>query len=110
MHVLAVDDAKDVAGDAAALQFAKGLQHALVRGACVPVGAEAVVQFLRPVHAEADKKGIFAEKIEPCLVEQGAIGLDAVEDLAPGRPVLALEFHDAAKIVQPQYRRFAAMP
>lgn len=81
-----------------ALQQAKGLQNALVRGPLAPVDAVAVVQRARPVQAEADKKPLGREKAAPFFVQQGAVGLYAVQNLAALRPVLALQRDDAAEI------------
>jgi hypothetical protein len=51
-----------------------------------------VVEFLRPVDAEPDVELFRREEAAPLVVEQRAVGLDAVEYLAPRGPVLTLQF------------------
>src|SRR5215510_3212517 len=69
-----------------------------------------VVQRLRTVEAEADRKIFCGKKAAPVVIEEHTVSLDAVGNASARRLVLALEFDDLAKIVQPEDGRLAAVP
>jgi hypothetical protein len=49
--------------------------NALERAATGMVHAVSVVEFLRPVNADAEQKLVVVKEPAPCIVEQDAIGL-----------------------------------
>ena len=110
LDVLRVDHAEKIDGNLMLPQQAIALHHLPVRGALVLCHAISVVQLSRTVEAEADAELLGGEKAAPLVCQQNAVGLDAVGDMLAGRTVLALELDDPAKIVQPENRRFAAVP
>lgn len=50
----------------------------------------AVVEYLRPVHTDADQKMLRLEKTAEIIREQCGVGLHRVDDLSPS-PVLSLQ-------------------
>ena len=61
-----------------------------------------------PVCAQADQKTLGLQKGAPVVVEKGSVRLDrVVDDLSA--PVLFLQLHDAAEIIEPEQRRLAAL-
>jgi hypothetical protein len=64
----------------------------------------------RTVEAEADAKVLSSEKTAPLACQENAIGLDVVSDVFAAGAVFTLEFHNPAKIVQPENRRLPAVP
>jgi hypothetical protein len=71
-----------------------------------PVG---VVDPGRAVDRQADQKPCSAKNAPQSPVEQGAVGLDGVGDLA-GPPVQLGQFHRAAEEAKSHHRRLAARP
>ena len=83
----------------------------LLKGGFLVLGdAVQVVQRLRTVEADPNGKPLCRQETAPLLVEQGAVGLDAVRDAPVGRLVLMLQGHKLTKIIQPQDARFPTMP
>jgi hypothetical protein len=97
-------------GDLMLSQYAIGLHHLPVRSALVFGHTISVMKRARTVEAEADAKVLSSEKTAPLVCQENAIGLDAVSDVFTNRTVFALEFHNPAKIVQPENSRFPAVP
>jgi len=69
-----------------------------------------IVEFFRTVEANSDDKVFFRQKAAPVLIEEGPIGLHAVDDMLVRRLMLALERYNLAKVVQPQNCRLPAVP
>ncbi len=108
--VLAVDDRQGVEGDAVFLQPLGGGEDAVERG-LAPLGhAVGVVQVFRAVDAEADEEMVLAEEAAPGVVQQDAVGLQAVEDPLAVGAVLLLQVQDLAEEVDAQEGRLAALP
>ena len=109
-YVFGVQDAEHIATNAASRQQAKrahGLALAGPAGQATPVP---VVELGRAIQAQPHREAVGGQKIRPGLVEQHAVRLEPVADRASGDRVLALEFNDAAKIVEPEDGGLAPMP
>ena len=94
-------DAQHVAWNPVALQEPDGLDHPLVGRTAALGHAIAVVERLRSVDADADLEAFRGEEAAPFVVDQRAVGLNAIEDLPSRRSVLALELDDSAEIIEP---------
>src|SRR5262245_3337435 len=68
------------------------------------------MQRLRPIEAEPDGKIFCRKKAAPVVIEGDAIRLDAVGDTPVRGLVLALQLDNLVKIVEPEERRFTAVP
>jgi hypothetical protein len=69
----------------------KGLNDLLVGRFLAFGDAVVVVQFARPVEAQTDVEVFLGEKFAPFVVDGGAVGLDAVDDLLVGRQMFLLK-------------------
>ena len=69
-----------------------------------------IVQCLSTIEANSDDKALFRQKAAPVLIEEGPIGLHAVDDMLVRRLMLTLERYNLAKVVQPQNCRLPAVP
>jgi len=105
-----VDDAQDVAAHAVALQQPPAAHDVRVRGRTAAGDPVAVVVLRRAVEAQADEETLGREEAAPRLVEEGAVGLEGVEDPPARRPVPLLERDDPAEVVEPEDGRLAAVP
>lgn len=85
--------------------------HHLLMGRFPSLGyAIAVVELLRTVDADSDLETMPRKEAAPFFVQECAVRLNAIEDLASRGPVLCLEFDDPPKIVDSQNSRLAAVP
>jgi len=85
--------------------------HHRVVGAQAPSGAAVqIMDFLRAVKAQAYGKAMFCQKAAPGIVQQGAVGLDAVGNAFVGRAIFLLQFDNAPEVVKTKERRLAAVP
>ena len=85
--------------------------HRLFMGGIPAFGdAVPIVHFLRTVKANPYGKALCRQKAAPVLIEEGTVGLHTVGDAPVRGTMLALQRHNLAKVVQPQYGRFPAMP
>ena len=76
------------------------MHHLLMRGLSALGEAVAIVELPWAVKAEPDVKSLRGEEARPCLVDERAIGLDAVDDAASDRQVFFLQRDDLSKVVQ----------
>ena len=93
--------------------LAQGLEspHGLPVGRLAALGhAVRVVQFRRAVQAQADAEGLRRQKAAPLVVQQHAVGLDAIADPPAGGLVLALELDGLAEKVHAQDGGLSSMP
>ena len=110
LDVLRMDNTEKIDGELMLPQQAITLHHLPVCGLLVFGHAIGVVQRRRTVDAEADDKIFSGQKAAPVVIQENAVRLDGVGDAPAVGPVLALEFHDAAKIIQSENGRFTAVP
>ena len=108
--VLCMDYAQEIARDPV-------LPQEPIPTHCFPVGgglalgdAVPIVHLLRTVEAKAYGKTLCRQETAPVLIEESAIGLDAVGDALITGLMLALQRHDLPKVVEPQEGRFPPMP
>jgi len=102
--------AEDVEVDLVALQHLAPAHDALKGRLAALVDAVGVVQFTRPVHAEADEEVVLLEELRPVVVEQHSVGLEAVVDAHAGLFVLLLVTDGLAEEVEAHQGRLAALP
>ena len=106
---MTVDDRQRVPLHAVLLQQLHASHHRLERWASLPIAAVEVVRLGRSVERDAHQPAVFAEEFAPRIVQERAVGLDAVVDL-PSAGVTPLQFdHAAIKIARAQ-QRLAAVP
>ena len=74
------------------------------------VDAVLVVQFRRPVHAEAHQEVVGCEELAPFVVQEGAVGLQGVLDAHARTLVLLLQSHGLPKPVESHQGWLAALP
>src|SRR5215831_4344614 len=110
LDILRVHHAQEIDRDFVLAQQAIALHHLLV-GRLLALGyAVRVVQCLRTVEAKPDGKIFCRKKAAPVIVEEHTIRLYAVGDASVRGLMLALEFDNLVKIVQPENSRLTAVP
>src|SRR5262249_26867882 len=110
LDILGMHHAQEIDRDFVLSQQTIALHHLLV-GRLLALGhAVHIVQCLRTVEAEPDRKIFCRKKAAPVLVEEHPIRLYAVGDASVRGLVLALEFDNLAKIVQSENSRLTAVP
>ena len=108
--VSGMNRAKDIKFDAVLLQPPPTAHH-LGKTARAPfVNAIRIMQFLRPVKADADEEIMLFEEVAPGVIEQRAIGLQRVVDFHAGSGMFLLQLHRPPEKIQPHESRFAALP
>jgi len=110
VNVLLMNDAKNIGAHAVLPQQAVSLHHLLVRAQSALGNAVAVMEFTWSIQADPHVKSLGGQETTPVFVQQGAVGLDAVEYLARWGPVFVLQRHYPAKIIYTEDRGLAAMP
>ncbi len=86
------------------------LHHPLERAVAKTVDPVAVMQLARAVNAQAEQEMELSEKTAPFLVDQGAVGLDAVRDDLPRPTVFFHQGERALQERQSHQRWFATLP
>ena len=108
--VVGADDAEDVGRDAVAAQDVVAA-HRVVEGRPAVAGqAIAVVDLARTVEAEPDREPLGREEPAPFVVEERAVGLQAVGDRPSRRAEPALDLDDPAEVIEAEDGRLAAVP
>jgi hypothetical protein len=69
-----------------------------------------IMQLARPVETQADVEILFRQKLAPFIVDGGAVGLDAVDDLFVGRQILFLQIDGFPEEFDAEQGRLAAVP
>ena len=72
------DHAEDVELDAVLAEDLDGLHHPVPRRRAAEREPMPVVQLLRPIEADTEQELVLAEEPRPLVVDEGAIGLEAV--------------------------------
>ncbi len=103
------DDDQHVELHVVALQQVDGPHGALVDGLAAHRAAHGV-DVRRAVHADADQEVLLGQELRPVLVEQHAVGLQAVAPAVAGAGLLALDLDGAAEEVEAHQGRLAALP
>ena len=105
-----VHGAQDVRVHLMFLQQLPGALHLVETALTAFIHPVGVVHCARPVHAQPDQEGMLFEEGAPCLVQPGAVGLQAVGNLL-ARPFIAVDQgHRALEEIRPHQGRFAALP
>ena len=85
--------------------------HGLLKGRSAVLGdAVAIMHLLWAIETKPNNPTLRRKKAAPVLVQEGSIGLHAIENTPTGRLMFTLQCHDPAKVIQPQDCRFSAMP
>jgi hypothetical protein len=102
--------AQDVARDAVLAQkFVSS--HGLAVGGLTALGqAMGVMHFLRPVHTNPHGEAFCCQEAAPFFIDEGAVGLNPVDDPTVRGLMLALQFNDLVKVVQSEQGRLPAVP
>ncbi len=94
---------------AMARQQAQAAHHLFMAGAALLVRPVRVVDGLRAVQRQPHREAVLRQEDAPFVVEQGAVGLQAVAD-GLALAVFLLQRQRAAEEIQSQQSRFAALP
>ena len=78
LRVPGIDDGEGVELCSMFFQQIQTAHHAFESGALLFIHAVGVVQVCRSINADADKEAMLREKSAPFVIEQRAVGLDAV--------------------------------
>ena len=105
-----VDRAQNVELDAVLAQMPPSLHDEVEGALSAPVAPVGVVQFARPVDAQADQEIVLLEEGAPGVIEQHAVGLKGVLHLLAGPPVFLDQRDRVLEELQLHQRRLAALP
>src|SRR5579871_4222766 len=110
LFVGGVDRAEDVKVDIMIAQGPPTLHHQIEGALPAPVATIRVMQFARPVHAQADQEVVLLEECAPIVVKQQPIGLESVLHDLPRAAVLRDQFDGTLEEGKLHQRRLAALP
>ena len=105
-----VDGGQHVPVDLVPPQHIQAPHHPVERRLAALVHAVGVVHLPRPVDRDADQEVVLLQEPAPLVVEQGAVGLDRVEDPLARRGVLAFQLDGPPEEIQAHHRGLAALP
>ena len=84
--------------------------HLVERGPAALVNAVHIVEFARPVDADADEKVVLFEEGRPLVVQQRAVGLHGVQETHARPPIFLDHGHGAPEEIQPHQGWLAPLP
>ena len=109
-HVKRMNHADDIGVDVVLAEQFIAAHGRGVTGPAATGDAIGVVQFRRPVEAEAHAEVLGLEETAPLVVEEHSVGLDAVADAPAGGAVPALDLEDLAKELHAEDGGLSAVP
>jgi hypothetical protein len=100
LDILVMDNAQDVNRDVVLPHEAVSLHHLLMGGLLILGDAILVMHFLWAIQAESHSKTLRSKKLAPVFIKESSVCLNTVGDTPMRRLMLALKFHNLAKVGQ----------
>ncbi len=92
------------------LQIVQALHHPIEGRLALLIPPKGIVPLTGPVDADPYQKVVFPEKSGPFVIDQGAVGLDGIQDSHTGAAIFLLVLDRASKKIQAHQHRLAALP